>query len=207
MAVKFIIGISGGSGSGKTSFINELRRDFDEMDVCVVSQDDYYKERNLQKKDENGIINFDLPGSIEDGELIRDLHQLKSGNAVERTEYTFNNSLKEADTKLFYPAKILIIEGLFIYHFAEIRELIDLKILIDAKTSSKIIRRIKRDQNERNYPIDDVLYRYEKHVMPAYEQYIEPFKDQVDIIVNNNQSFDKGLDVVKGYINFLLNKS
>ncbi|HRX29346.1 MAG TPA: uridine kinase [Saprospiraceae bacterium] len=207
MAVKFIIGISGGSGSGKTSFINELRRDFDEMDVCVVSQDDYYKERNLQKKDENGIINFDLPGSIEDGELIRDLHQLKSGNAVERTEYTFNNSLKEADTKLFYPAKILIIEGLFIYHFAEIRELIDLKILIDAKTSSKIIRRIKRDQNERNYPIDDVLYRYEKHVMPAYEQFIEPFKDQVDIIVNNNQSFDKGLDVVKGYINFLLNKS
>ncbi|MEZ5048899.1 MAG: uridine kinase [Saprospiraceae bacterium] len=207
MAVKFIIGISGGSGSGKTSFINELRRDFNEMDVCVVSQDDYYKERNLQKKDENGIINFDLPGSIEDGELIRDLHQLKSGNAVERTEYTFNNSLKEADTKLFYPAKILIIEGLFIYHFAEIRELIDLKILIDAKTSSKIIRRIKRDQNERNYPIDDVLYRYEKHVMPAYEQFIEPFKDQVDIIVNNNQSFDKGLDVVKGYINFLLNKS
>ncbi|MCB0690747.1 MAG: uridine kinase [Saprospiraceae bacterium] len=207
MAVKFIIGISGGSGSGKTSFINELRRDFDELDVCVVSQDDYYKERNLQKKDENGIINFDLPGSIEDGELIRDLHQLKSGNAVERTEYTFNNSLKEADTKLFYPAKILIIEGLFIYHFAEIRELIDLKILIDAKTSSKIIRRIKRDQNERNYPIDDVLYRYEKHVMPAYEQFIEPFKDQVDIIVNNNQSFDKGLDVVKGYINFLLNKS
>ncbi|HPQ22228.1 MAG TPA: P-loop NTPase fold protein, partial [Saprospiraceae bacterium] len=100
MAVKFIIGISGGSGSGKTSFINELRRDFDELDVCVVSQDDYYKERNLQKKDENGIINFDLPGSIEDGELIRDLHQLKSGNAVERTEYTFNNSLKEADTKL-----------------------------------------------------------------------------------------------------------
>ncbi len=206
MAVKYIIGVSGGSGSGKTTFINELKKLFNKEDLCVISQDDYYKPREEQLTDSSGVKNFDLPESIDANAFYEDLVKLKNGYAVTRKEYTFNNSLKEAGEKHFFPSKVLIVEGLFIYHLKRIRALLDLKILIDAKLSSKIIRRIKRDRVERNYPLEDVMYRYENHVMPSYEKYIQPYKDKVDIVVNNNKSFDKGLEVLKGYINYLLSK-
>ena len=86
------------------------------------------------------------------------------------------------------------------FHFKKIRRLLDLKIFLHAKENLKVIRRIKRDQVERNYPIEDVLYRYEKHVMPTFEQYIEPYMEDADIVVNNNQHFSVGMDVVKGFI-------
>jgi uridine kinase len=204
MAVKFILGVSGGSGSGKTTFINRIKEQFDEHDLCVISQDDYYRPREEQEEDAKGVKNFDLPQSIDHVALLEDLRRLKNGYAVTRQEYTFNNDQKQPEEKHFYPAKILVVEGLFIYYFEEIKALLDLQILIDAKLSSKIIRRIKRDRVERNYPLDDVLYRYENHVMPAYEKYIHPFKDDVDVVINNNDSFEKGLKVVEGYIKYLI---
>jgi uridine kinase len=207
MAVKFILGVSGGSGSGKTTFINRIREQFDDHELCVISQDDYYRPREEQETDDKGVQNFDLPQSIDHEALLNDLRQLKNGFAVTRKEYTFNNDLKDAEDKHFYPAKILVVEGLFIYYFEEIKALLDLQILIDAKLSSKIIRRIKRDRLERNYPLDDVLYRYENHVMPAYEKFIHPYKDDVDVVINNNDSFEKGLNVIEGYIKYLLKDS
>jgi len=131
---------------------------------------------------------------------------LKSGKAIIREEYTFNN--KELTPKLlhFNPAPIIIVEGLFILYFEEIRKILDLSLFVQAKDNLKVIRRIRRDQTERNYPIDDVLYRYENHVMPAYEKYIKPFADDVDIIINNNKHFDQALHVVKGFITSYLTR-
>jgi uridine kinase len=131
---------------------------------------------------------------------------LKAGKAIIREEYTFNN--KELTPKLlqFNPAPIIIVEGLFILYFEEIRKILDLSLFVQAKDNLKVIRRIRRDQTERNYPIDDVLYRYENHVMPAYEKYIKPFADDVDIIINNNKHFDQALQVVKGFITSYLPK-
>ena len=95
---------------------------------------------------------------------------------------------------------IILVEGLFIFHTKKIRTLLDLKVLIQAKVSHKIIRRILRDKDERTYPLDDVLYRYQNHVMPAFEKYIYPYQDKVDVIINNNKSYTNGLDVMKLFI-------
>ncbi len=202
----FIIGITGGSGSGKTSFILNLKKNFSPDQVCFISQDDYYKPRESQVIDSEGISNFDLPQSIFKDDLLNDLCTLKAGEPVFREEYTFNNHLAKPKVLHFNPAPILIVEGLFILYFEEIRKMLDLSLFIQAKENLKVIRRIRRDQTERNYPIDDVLYRYENHVMPAYEKYIKPFADEVDIIINNNRHFDQALQVVKGFISNYLTK-
>lgn len=200
----FIIGISGGSGSGKTSFIKDLKKRFSEDSVCFVSQDDYYKPRERQKEDEFGVKNFDLPDSIELDEFYFDVVKLSNNMEVEREEYTFNNSEQAPRMLLFRPAPIIILEGLFVFHEPKLFDLMDLKILIHATDTQKIIRRIKRDRVERNYPLEDVLYRYEHHVLPSFETYIAPFINKVDIVINNNKSYEMGREMVVSYLNQLL---
>jgi uridine kinase len=198
--MSFIIGISGGSGSGKTSFVKALATSFDPSEITLISQDDYYRPREKQKIDKNGIRNFDLPKSIHQKQFATDIKKLINGETVTRQEYTFNNEKATSKELVFKPAPIIIVEGLFIFHLKKIASLLDLKVLIQAKTSDKIIRRILRDQTERNYPLDDVLYRYKHHVMPAYEKYISPYINDVDIIINNNLSFAKGLEVLQCFM-------
>ncbi len=200
MSKTFIVGISGGSGSGKTSFINQLKKSFSEKEICFVSQDDYYRPQEEQEVDEKGVTNYDLPKSINKKEFCRDLQKLMDGEIVERPEYTFNNDHAETKMLTFHPAPIIIVEGLFIYHYKKVNKLLDLKIFVNAKPNLKIIRRIKRDKIERNYPLDDVLYRYENHVLPSFEKYIQPYISQCDLVINNNEDFDMGLEVLKGYL-------
>lgn len=195
-----MIGISGGSGSGKTSFINELCAHFDREQICVISQDDYYRNRREISTDDNGITNFDVPEAFYLDEFERDIRLLKAGIEVRRQEYTFNNNEKEPRMLVFSPAPIVVIEGLFVFHLKEIFNQLDLKLLINAKMSDKIIRRIHRDRIERNYPLEDVLYRYQNHVLPAFEKYIYPHKDEVDIIVNNSKNYSMGLKIMVGFL-------
>lgn len=196
----YIIGISGGSGSGKTTFIKELRNRINEDDLCILSQDDYYKNRENQKLDPRGVRNFDLPDSIDVDQLVEDVKKLCSGKPVTKQEYTFNNPGKNPETLQFYPAPVLVLEGLFVFYIKSIFDQLDLKVFIHAKENLKVIRRIKRDQIERNYPLEDVLYRYQHHVLPAYEKHIYPFMDQSDIVINNNDNFFNGLSVLEGFI-------
>ncbi len=200
MQQPFLIGITGGSGSGKTTFIKELRKAFSEDEVCIISQDDFYRPREEQKTDEEGVKNFDLPCSINKKAFIRDVKRLISGETVTRKEYTFNNEKAEPGLITFRPAPVMIVEGLFVFHFKKMRRLLDLKVYLHAKENLKVIRRIKRDQIERNYPIEDVLYRYENHVLPTFERYIQPYMEEADLIVNNNKDFSVGLKVLKGFI-------
>ncbi len=196
----YIIGISGGSGSGKTSFIRAIRQCFSTNQVCILSQDDYYRPKEQQQIDEEGVINFDLPSSIDAQALREDILQLSRNESVSRSEYTFNNTSAKANVLHFYPAPIILVEGLFIFHYKAIMPLLDLKIFIDAKDVLKVTRRIKRDKIDRNYPLEDVLYRYQHHVTPSYEQYIQPYLEECDLIVNNNASFQGGLEVLTGFI-------
>ena len=196
----FVIGISGGSGSGKTSFIRQLRERFSEREICIVSQDDYYLPRDQQHKDPNDEYNFDLPKSFDKKKFRRDVERLLAGETVTVEEYTFNNPDAKPRVLTFAPAPVLVIEGLFVLHFKKIAPLLDLKVFINAKENLKIIRRILRDQVERGYPLDDVLYKYQHHVLPSYERYIQPYKDEADIIVNNNKDFQRGLDVLSGFL-------
>lgn len=197
----FIIGITGGSGSGKTTFIKQVEESFTREQVCVISQDNYYRPKEDQIKDDEGIENYDLPGAVDHIAFCQDLQRIISGREVERSEYTFNNELVKPKMIVYNPTPILIVEGIFVLHVPEIRELLDLKIFIHAKDNLKIIRRIKRDQIERNYPLDDVLYRYQYHVTPTYEKYIRPYAEEADIVINNNHNFKVALAVIQGFLN------
>ena len=200
MEKPFLIGICGGSGGGKTSFLRQLREAFPIHQVAIISQDDYYKPREEQEQDDLGFRNFDLPKSIDKKRMLSDIKQLINGKRLETKEYTFNNENMEGVVKYIEPAPIIVVEGLFVFHYKKISALFDLKIFVHAKDPYKIARRILRDQKERNYPLDDVIYRYQAHVLPAYERYIAPHMSSADLIVNNNTNFEMGFQVVCGFI-------
>lgn len=196
----FIIGITGGSASGKTLFLHRLMEKFDSQEVCLLSQDNYYRPIEEQKKDYNGIENFDLPGAIDHEAFAADIERLRKGEVVHRVEYTFNKHDKIPETLYFHPKRILVVEGIFVFHFPEVERLLDLKIFIDAKDKIKLQRRIKRDNEERGYDLQDVMYRWKYHVKPTYEEYIRPHKRHADLVIPNNQHFEKGLDVLVSYL-------
>jgi uridine kinase len=196
----FIIGITGGSASGKTLFLTRLMDQFDTDDICLLSQDNYYRPKQHQTKDENGIENFDLPGAIDDVAFAADVEKLRSGEIVTREEYTFNNSEKIPTILHFHPKKILVVEGIFVFHFPDVAKLLDLKIFIDAQDKIKLKRRIKRDNEERGYDLQDVMYRWKYHVKPTYEEFIRPHKRSCDIVIPNNHHFEKGLQVIVSYL-------
>jgi uridine kinase len=197
----FIIGVTGGSGSGKTTLIKRLRQIFPENALCVISQDEYYKPRHEQWVDANGYKHFDLPSSIDDKTFQQDIEKLLNGQIVEKQEYVFNNENATLILKYFRPAPIVIVEGLFVFHFPAIKKRFDLKIFVYVEENLKMIRRIRRDQVVRGYPIEDVLYRYEHHIVPSYQQFIEPYLKEADLIFNNNQSLEPSLQVLVGYLN------
>jgi len=196
----YLIGITGGSGSGKTSVIHALRALFTEDQLCIISQDEYYHPREKQIWDDAGYQNFDLPDSIDSDAFLKDIKLLIEGKEVTKEQYTFNNPEKESTQLTFKPAPVIIVEGLFVFYFEGIRDLLDLKIYVDAEDIIKLKRRIVRDAGERNYPLEDVLHRYEHHVLPSYRSYIEPFKRQADIVINNHDSYEKGIGVLEAVI-------
>lgn len=196
----YIVGITGGSGSGKTYFIERLMEAFEDGQLCLISQDNYYKPLAHQPLDENGIANFDTPSSIDFEAYLNDILAVKSGRVVQKTEYTFNNPKKIPRLLVFRPAPIIILEGIFTLYDSKLLPHIDLKIFIDAEEKIKLNRRIVRDSKERGYDLQDVLYRYEKHVSPTFEKYINPSKKEADIIINNNHSFDKPLALLIAFL-------
>ena len=196
MKKPFTIGITGGSGSGKTYLIENLSNRFNPDEVCLISQDNYYRPREEQVTDDNGVKNFDLPGAIDDQRFYNDLLKLKRGETIVKTEYTFNNPNVVPKTIELRPASILIVEGIFVQYFKEIENELDLKIFIEAKDHVKLSRRIRRDNDQRGYDLDDVLYRYQHHVMPVYEKYIDPLKHNADLVIPNNSHFDRAIEVL-----------
>lgn len=196
----FTVGITGGSGSGKTFFLMGLAAHFSAAELCLISQDHYYRPREEQPLDQNGVKNFDLPTSIDRATFHSDLLKLKSGIDVLKKEYTFNNPSAEPGILTFKATPIIIVEGLFVQYFEEIASELDLKIFIEAKDYVKFGRRIQRDRVDRGYDLEDVLYRYKHHVMPVYESLIDPLKHKADIIIPNDQTFEKALEVISAYL-------
>jgi uridine kinase len=183
----FIIGIAGGSGSGKTFFLKCFLEHFTDDEVCLVSQDDYYiPVAHNMTKEENKLYNFDIPATIDRAHFEDDIASLINGETILKKEYTFNNPDAVPRMLEIKPAPIMIVEGLFILHFKKISEVLDLKIFIEADYNIALQRRLKRDLIERGYSHDDVMYKWLNHVVPAYEEFLLPYKDECDQVIENN---------------------
>ncbi|WP_375560600.1 uridine kinase [Bernardetia sp. OM2101] len=200
MKKPYLVGITGGSGSGKTYFLSRLMKSLNPNDVCLISQDNYYRPREEQPIDENGVSNFDTPQSIDHQQFSKDIAALCEGKTVYKEEYTFNNPNIVPKQLVFEPKPIIIVEGLFVFYHQDISDLLNLKLFVEATDPVKIKRRIMRDNKERGYDLEDVLYRYVMHVSPAYERYVRPYKENTDIIVPNNHTCDIALEVVINHL-------
>lgn len=183
----FVIGVAGGSGSGKTFFLKCFLNHFQNEEICLLSQDDYYfRVGHTMTPEENKLYNFDLPSTIDNQQFLSDIKSIINGDTVYQKEYTFNNPNAEPKLLEIKPAPIVMVEGLFILHFEEIAEILDMKIFIDTDEEIALQRRLKRDLIERGYPEGDVLYKWNNHVMPAFNDYLLPYKHRCDKIITNN---------------------
>lgn len=201
-----IIGIAGGSGAGKTTFLRALTDHFDSHQLALVSQDNYYKPKELQQADENGIINFDLPTSIDHDHFVRDMEDLAAGKSITKLEYNFNNPAWKPQPIEVHPAPVIVMEGLFVFHFPQIMDRLNYRVFLDAQVDLRLNRRIKRDSKQRGYPEHEVRYQWDNHVRPAELQFLEPYRDVCELIVDNSHSYDEGLETLVGEIQLHLDQ-
>lgn len=196
----YLVGITGGSGSGKTTFINSLLALMPADGVALLSQDNYYKTIDQQTQDENSIENFDIPSSLDLDKFYQDVLRLRDGHSLEITEYTFNNF--DAEPKIFRvpAAPVVLLEGIYALHNPALYDIIDLKVFIDAEEHHRRDRRVQRDAVERGYDQDDVMYRLSNHHQPAFEKYILPHRSNADVVIPNNHGFDKGLELLSVFL-------
>jgi len=196
-----IIGIAGGTGSGKTTVVNQIVEELPKDEVCVISQDSYYKDTSHLLFDERTKINFDHPKAIDFDLLVSHLKELKKGNTIEQPIYSFveHNRIKETVTT--YPKKVIIVEGILILTHPDIRELFDIKLYVHTDSDERLIRRLRRDMAERGRDLEEVLSRYQTTLKPMHQQFIEPTKEYADIIIPNNRYNLVAVDLIRKIIN------
>jgi uridine kinase len=196
-----IIGIAGGTGSGKTTVVNQIIKQLPTDEVCVISQDSYYNATDNLPYEERAKINFDHPRAIDFELIIRHLKALKAGNNINQPVYSFVTHSRTKDTVKTHPRKVVIVEGILIFNNKELRDLFDIKIFVHAETDERLIRRLKRDITERGRDIDEVLSRYQTTLKPMHQQFIEPTKNFADLIIPNDRFNNVAIDIVRTVIN------
>lgn len=180
-----IIGIAGGTGSGKTTVVRNILKKLDTENVLVISQDNYYRDHLDLTFEERSKINFDHPRSIDFDLLTQHVKDLKNGLPIEQPVYSFVTHSRTGETINTFPKNVIIVEGILVFTHPELRDLFDLKIFVHADPDERLIRRIQRDIQERGRDLDEVLTRYRTTLKPMHEQFIEPSKNHADIIIPN----------------------
>ena len=199
-----IIGIAGGTGSGKTTVVNQILHELPADEVCVISQDSYYKETVNLNYEERTKINFDHPKAIDFELLVDHLTQLRKNKIIEQPVYSFITHNRTSDVLITHPRKVVIVEGILIFNNSELRNLFDIKIFVHADTDERLIRRIRRDIEERGRDINEVLTRYQTTLKPMHQQFIEPTKNYADIIIPNDRHNTVAIDIVRTVISHKL---
>ena len=195
-----IIGIAGGTGSGKTTVVNQILNELPADEVCVISQDSYYKETHHLSYQERTKINFDHPKAIDFELLVSHITNLKKGEIIEQPVYSFVTHDRVIDTLITHPRKVVIVEGILIFNSRELRDLCDIKIFVHADADERLIRRVRRDIEERGRDVNEVLSRYQNTLKPMHQQFIEPTKNYADIIIPNDRYNTVAVDIVRTVI-------
>ncbi|MFR6454195.1 MAG: uridine kinase [Peptoniphilus lacrimalis] len=191
-----LIGISGGTGSGKSTVTKKLVELIKEENVAVIEEDSYYKDQSNISFEERVKTNYDHPFAFDNKLLIEHLKDLKSGKSIEKPLYDFELHNRKKDTLLVEAKEVVILEGILILSEEEIRDLLDIKVFVDTDSDVRIIRRILRDIKERGRSLDSVIYQYMKTVRPAHLQFIEPSKKYADIIIPEGGYNDVAIDLI-----------
>ena len=168
-----------------------MSQHYAQLSPSIFSIDNYYKPIHYQHIDENGQVNFDLPSALNEEQLITDLHLLHRGEPIEVTEYHFNAPPNKHVLITVNPSDIIIVEGLFSFHYNEVRALIDLSIFIDVDLDVQLDRRLYRDQETRGYTREAILYQWKNHVVPCYENYLLPYREDADFLFRNDAHADE----------------
>ncbi len=195
-----IIGIAGGTGSGKTTVVNQIIDELKHEEVDVISQDSYYQDTSHLSFEDRKKINFDHPKSIDFDLLAEHLKELKSGKSIKQPIYSFKDHNRTGETIEIQPRKVIIVEGILILTHPDIRELFDIKIYVHADSDERLIRRLKRDIAERGRDLEEVLWRYQTTLKPMHQQFIEPTKEFADIIIPTNRYNTVAVDIVQTII-------
>lgn len=201
-----IIGIAGGTGSGKTTVVHQIMNELPSTEVGIISQDSYYKDTSNLTYEERTKINFDHPRAIDFELLVQHLKDLKDGKTIEQPVYSFVTHNRTGDVILTHPRKVMIVEGILILTNNELRDMFDVKIFVHADSDERLIRRLKRDIAERGRDMEEVINRYQTTLKPMHEQFIEPTKVFADIIIPNDKYNTVAIDVVRAVINQKIEK-
>jgi len=199
-----MIGIAGGTGSGKSTFTNKIKERFGD-DVTVIYHDNYYRRRDEMTYEERTKVNYDHPSSLETDLLIEHLKMLKMGKSVECPIYDFTQHNRSNKTYTIHPSKVFLIEGILIFSDERLRDLFDIKVFVEADADERILRRIVRDVKERGRDIDNIMEQYLTTVKPMHSLYVEPTKTTADIIINSGMN-DVAFDIMSLKIESLLSK-
>ena len=201
-----IVGIAGGTGSGKTTVVNKLMNVFPNGEVIVIPQDAYYKDNRQISLEERQKINFDHPDSVEFSLLIDHLNRLKKGHPIEMPIYSYLTCLRSSETITVNPARVVLVEGILILVDPGLRKMMDIKVFVDADADDRLGRVITRDIVERGRSVLKVLERYHDTVKPSHLQFIEPSKRYADIIVPQGGQNDVAIDLLAARRNMQFNR-
>ena len=202
-----IIGIAGGTGSGKSTVVRKLLQRLPEGEVALMPQDSYYRDSSNIPLEDRQKINFDHPDSIEFELLVRHLHELKKGNTIQQPIYSYLTCTRAAETIPIKPCHVVIVEGILVLNNVPLRKILDLKVFVDADADDRLIRVINRDTMERGRSVATVIERYERTLKPMHLQFIEPTKRFADIIIPQGGENHVAIEILTRYIeNCLLAK-
>ncbi len=196
-----VIGIAGGTGSGKTTVVKKITEQFPKKEVAVLSHDSYYYDNSHLSLEERRSKNFDHPDSIEFDLMIEHVKKLKNGESIQEPVYSFITCTRSEVAKTIDPKKVLIIEGILCLTNKKLRDLMDIKVFVDCDSDVRLSRVIKRDIMERGRNVEQVLSRYEKTVRPSHLQFIEPTKRFADIIIPQGGLNQVAIHILTNYIN------
>ena len=195
-----IIGIAGGSGSGKTTVVKQIIKALPPHCAAVVPLDSYYNDTTELTPEERKLINFDHPDAFDWKLLTEQIKKLKNGEAIEQPTYSYIESNRLKETIHVDPKPVIIIEGIMALHYKKLRDMMDLKIFVDTDSDVRLMRNIRRDVVERGRTVDMVLEHYETAVKPMHEQFIEPTKKFADLIIPSGGDNKTGIHILKTYI-------
>jgi uridine kinase len=190
-----VIGVSGGSASGKTTVANRIKEEFKDS-VELLSHDFYYIPHDELPFEERARLNYDHPNAFDTDRMINDIKKLKQFISIERPVYSYKEHTRLAETVTVNPAKVIIVEGFMIFENAELRSLMDIKVFVDTDADERLIRRIIRDVNERGRSLESVITQYSNTVKPMHELFVEPFKKYSDIIIPRGGMNDVAIDML-----------